>query len=165
MRRLRSLLAALVIALSLVMALVLPAAADPGNGQTVHPLLTVDPVPGMTTEPVLTLSGKVLGSFDMELRNNGAVTATFHGHGNFALPVTLNPGVNYLYLHGVDPTDRHVYWSYAIFYRTPPTQLTLHLTGPGLAPDGTSTTQVTAIARDAAGNIAYDAVGTVTFTS
>ncbi|HWI60606.1 MAG TPA: hypothetical protein VNT75_02075, partial [Symbiobacteriaceae bacterium] len=47
----------------------------------------------------------------------------------------------------------------------PPTQLTLHLTGPGLAPDGTSTTQVTAIARDAAGNIAYDAVGTVTFTS
>jgi hypothetical protein len=160
-RKTRRLFSVLITCFALLLTAAAPAFATPDQP---HQILTVDPVPPMVEQAGLTLTGKVLGNFDMELRN-GAELTTFVAHGPFTVELTLHPGLNYLELRGTDPAGRQVFWAYAVFYKTPPTYLSLHQTGPNLIPDGASTTTVTAMVRDVAGNVSFDYTGTVTFTS
>lgn len=161
MRKIRRLFAVLITCLSLLISAAIPAFAA---SEKPKEILAVDPVPPMVEQASLTLTGKVLGAFDMELRN-GADLTTFKAHGPFSQNVTLSPGVNYLELSGADPAGRQVFWAYAVFFKAPPVALSLNQSGPDLAPDGVSTTTVTAMARDAAGNLAWDYTGTISFTS
>jgi hypothetical protein len=150
--------------LVLVLAYAMPATAAAPVQSRRPELLTLDPVPWETTESSVTISGKVLGSFSMQVRND-ANTYSLHAHGPFQVTVALHPGYNTIQVAGDAPAGAHVEQWLGIYYKAPPTQLRLTLVGPALVADGTSTTTVTATALDALGNYTPWFEGMVAFSS